>query len=257
MQFVLTVIGAYLGVCALLWAFQEKLIFHPRPVARPPSNAAAVPVVIDRGVAVLHGWTINPESAGPLIVYVGGNAEEVSENIPAWADRNATTVLFNYRGFGDSTGEPSEHALVADAVATTEWACARYPDRPLVLFGLSLGSGIAALTASRVEPDAIILVSPYRSVLHIARRTVPLVPVRRLLRHRFDAEAAVADLPRALVIASPRDRVIPFKENLAMVEAINAEADRPVVLRTFELAHNEFLKALPVWREVDEFLNTI
>ena len=257
MQILLALVGTYLAVCTLLWAFQGKLIFHPRAIAVPPSNPAAEPIEIDRGDAMLRGWIVNARSDGPLVVYYGGNAEEVSVNIDNWAGRPATTVLVNYRGFGHSTGTPSERVLLEDAVATVEWARERYSHRPLVLFGLSLGSGIAVLTATRVKPDAVILVSPYRSVEHIARRRLPIIPVRQLLRHRFDAHTAARALPRALVIASPRDRVIPYEENLAMVDAINAAASRPVVLHTFELPHHGFLHHPPVWRTVDEFLATI
>ena len=257
MQVLLTVVGAYIGVCALLWAFQEKLIFHPRPVRLTPPNPPAEPVDIARADVVLRGWVVNARSKGPLVVYFGGNAEEVSWNIPNWAERNATTVLMNYRGFGDSTGRPGESALRGDAVAVTDWARTRYPDRPLVLFGQSLGSGIAVLTASVVNPDALILISPYRSVENIARRTVPFVPVRALLRHRFNAEGAAAEVPRTLVLASERDEVIGFKENKAMIEAIDAGTGGPIEVRTFRLFHNQFFGHPPVWQAVDEFLETI
>ncbi len=257
MQILLTVVGAYVGVCALLWAFQEKLIFYPRPVRATPSNPPAEPIDIPRPDAVLRGWVVNAESAGPLIVYFGGNAEEVSRNIPNWAARNATTALVNYRGYGDSTGRPGEAALREDAIAVTDWARAHYPHRPLVLFGQSLGSGIAVLTASTVKPDALVLISPYRSVEHVARRILPIVPVRPFLRHRFDGETAATDLPRTLVLASPSDEIIGFKENEAMVNAINARSEGLVELRTFRVFHNQFFNHPPVWQAVDEFLETI
>lgn len=257
MQIVLTVVGAYLGVCGLLWAFQERLIFYPRSIHHPPPNPPAEPIEIDRGAAILRGWVVNAASGGPLIVYFGGNAEEVSRNIDNWAARQATTVLVNYRGYGDSTGKPGEPALRGDAIAISEWARGRFPDRPLVLFGQSLGSGIAVLASPRVKPAAVILISPYRSVEHVARRTLPLVPVRTLLRHRFDAETAVAHLPRTLVLASPRDEVIGFKENEAMIDAINAGTGGVVELKTFRLSHNQFFNHPPVWQAVDEFLETV
>ena len=257
MPVVVTLLAAYFGTCALLWAFQDKLIFHPRPIAVSPLNRAATPIEIPRSDAMLRGWVVNADLDGPLIVYFGGNAEEVSANIDNWAHRDATTVLVNYRGFGTSTGKPSEKVLLADAVAVVNWARQAYPRRTLVLFGLSLGSGIAALTAAQVQPDAVILVSPYRSVAHIASRKLPMFPVRRLLRHRFDAESAAAKLPKTLLVASSEDRVIPFVENLAMVEVIDAQAGRPVEFRTFELPHRAFLHHPPVWQAVDEFLADI
>lgn len=257
MQILLTVVGAYLGVCTLLWAFQERLIFYPRSVGQAPPNPPAQPVEIDRGNAMLRGWVVNAESDGPLIVYFGGNAEEVSRNVHNWADRRATTVLMNYRGYGDSTGKPGETALRDDAIAISEWARRHFPDRPLVLFGQSLGSGIAVLASPTVKPHALILISPYRSLENIVRRTVPLVPVRTLLRHRFDAESATADLPRTLVLASEHDEIIGFKEIEAMVALINANAKLPVEFRKFRVGHNRFFNHPSVWQALDEFLGTI
>ena len=245
--------GIYLLICTLLWVFQEKLIFHPQPLAKTPDQASAAALEIQGDEAVLRGWTVNADHEGPLIVYFGGNAEEVSIHIDEFAQRQATTVLVNYRGFGLSEGKPSEQALVADAQTVIEWAKQRFPSRPLVLFGLSLGSGVAALASPAAKPDALILVSPYRSVEHIARSTYPFVPIRWLLRHPFRAASAVDAMPRSLVFAAPNDRVIRFAESQAMVELLGDKA----TLRTFDVAHGDFLFHAPVWEAIDEFLKTI
>ena len=251
---VFAVLGAlYLLLCLLLWALQERLIFHPQPPAATPVPPAAKPVALDRGEATLHGWIVNEAAPGPLLVYYGGNAEEVSAHLPGWANLDRPTVLFNYRGYGASTGRPSEDALVGDAVAIAAWARQQLPGRPLVLFGLSLGSGIAVLAAAQVQPDAAILVSPYRSVAHIARRRFPIFPVRYLLRHPFDAESVAARMPPTLVFASPTDRVIPFDESAAMVATLGERA----ALRAFDVIHSGFLDHAPVWREVAVFLDRL
>lgn len=245
--------GIYLALCAALWALQDKLIFHPQPLGAPPVNPAAKAVSLTQGEVTLRGWTVNGDAAGPVVVYFGGNAEEVSAHIDAFAVRRATTVLFNYRGYGASDGKPGEEALVADAVAVAAWAREQFPDRPLVLFGLSLGSGVAALATPVAKPDALVLVSAYRSVERIARATYPMFPIRWLLRHPFRAEGAVAAMPRALVLAAPEDRVIRFRETKAMVRLLGEKAQ----LRTFDVAHGEFLFHAPVWAAVDEFLATV
>ena len=245
--------GIYLLICALLWTLQEKLIFHPQRPLGAPANPHAAAIEIKSAEATLRGWTVNAKRGGPLIVYFGGNAEEVSAHIDEFAKREATTVLVNYRGYGQSEGRPSEQALVGDAATVIDWARQRFPDRPLVLFGLSLGSGVAALATPAAKPDALILVSPYRSIEHIARATYPFVPVRWLLRHPFRAESAIDAMPRALVFAAPHDRVIRFAESQAMVELMGARA----TLLTFDVAHGEFLYHPPVWQAVDEFLKTV
>ena len=246
---------AYLAVCAFLWVFQDHLLFHPRALAHSPKHSAASAVAIERPDAVLRGWVVNGERVGPLVVYFGGNAEEVSGNIDFFADRNATTVLVNYRGYGESSGSPSERRLVADAVAVVEWARERYPNRPLVLFGSSLGTGVAALAAAEVRPDAAILVSPYRSVERLARQRFPIFPVRWILRHPFRAEAAAASMPPTLVIASNVDGVIPIAESEAMVRAMrDAEGGPPVEVRTIDVPHGYFPGRPEFWRAVDDYL---
>ena len=243
--------GIYLAFCALLWAVQDRMIFHPQPLTYPPIHRAADPVEIPNAGETLRGWIVNERSRGPLVVYFGGNAEEVSGNIPRWAGFPATVVLVNYRGFGQSTGTPSERGLVDDAKAIVRWARERCPDRPLVLFGMSLGSGVAALAAADTSPDALIIISPYRSVEHIARSRFPIFPIRWLLRHPFDAESVAASMPRTLAFASPTDLVIPFAESAAMVEALGERVE----FHTYDLAHNAFLEHAPVWAEVREFLS--
>lgn len=250
LRIVLVLGGIYLALCAALWAIQDKLIFHPQKLVAGPKHPAAKAVALSRGDAVLRGWTVNEDADGPLVVYYGGNAEEVSAHIDGFRAQQATTVLFNYRGYGASDGKPSQAALVEDAVAIAGWARQRFPDRPLVLFGLSLGSGVAALATPRTKPDALVLVSPYRSIEHIARATYPIFPIRWLLRHPFRAETAVDAMPRTLVFAAPNDRVIRFAESEAMVRLIGDKAR----LHTFDVAHGEFLFHPPVWALVGEFL---
>ncbi len=255
MSFAAALFLAYLGSCALLWAMQDSLLFHPRALTYPPAHQAAVSAEVERPDAVLRGWIVNGEQTGPVVVYFGGNAEEVSVNIPSFADRRATTVLFNYRGYGESTGKPSERHLVADAVAVAEWAKTRFPGRPLVLFGSSLGTGVASLAAARIAPDAVILVSPYRSITRVAEKHFRIFPVRWLLRHRFRAEAVVASMPPTLVIASSVDGVIPFAESQAMVQAMRAVKDGPpVAFRTIDVPHGAFPGQPEFWRAVDDYL---
>ncbi len=253
LRVVLVLGGIYLALCAALWAVQDKLIFHPRGLVAEPRNPAARAVALERGDAVLRGWTVNEDADGPLVVYFGGNAEEVSAHVDGFAAQDATAVLFNYRGYGESDGKPSESALVEDAVAVADWAKERFPNRPLVLFGLSLGSGVAALATPRTKPDALVLVSPYRSVEHIARASYPIFPIRWLLQHPFRAETAVDAMPRTLVFAAPNDRVIRFRESEAMVRLIGDKAQ----LHTFDVAHGEFLFHPPVWTLVGEFLGDL
>jgi hypothetical protein len=116
-------LGVVLGVPLLMWLFQERLIFFQRPLESRPaprSNLEEVTIPAADG-SKLRGWMVNGAGApAPLVIYFGGNAEEVSWLVEA-AERFAgwSLLLVNYRGYGESEGRPGESALFADALAPT------------------------------------------------------------------------------------------------------------------------------------------
>ena len=193
-----------------------------------------------------------------MIVYFGGNAEEVSVNIGDFARLRATTVLMNYRGYGESTGKPSERHLVGDAVAVSEWATERFAGRPLVLFGSSLGTGIAVLAAAQVAPEAAVLLSPYRSIARVAQKHFRVFPVRWMIRHPFRAESVVGAMPPTLVIASRKDEIIPYGESLEMVRAMGAvENAPPIEFFEVDARHNWIRDSPELWEAVDDYLGRL
>jgi uncharacterized protein len=174
--------------------------------------------------------------------------------VDTFAALPATTVLMNYRGYGHSGGSPTAQALIDDAQALVAEAQQRFGnDRPLLLFGRSLGSGLAALAAQSREPDGVILMSPYRSINHLARRFAPGIPVDWLLRHRIDTIRALDDLPgRVLVLYATDDLIIPPEESRALAELIEP-APQAV---TFDGGHNMPLQTPRIWQAVKSFVES-
>jgi len=244
--------GGYTVVVAALYVLQGSLIFHPQPPGPVPAGADVEPFAVTRADVTLRGWTVNPDHGGPLVVYFGGNAEELSRLVGSVGRLPATTVLVNYRGYGDSGGSPTAAALTGDAAAVTAAARERLGrDRPLVLFGRSLGSGLAALTAREVAADGVILLSPYRSITHLARRFAPFAPVDALLRHRIDTTQALTALPdRVLVLYSPEDLIIPAAESRALAALI----EPPPQVVTFDGGHNVPLEHPQLWPAIERFV---
>ena len=243
---------AYGAVCLLAFLLQDRIIFYPRGVLIEPRGPHVEALTFERAGTVLRGWVVNPRARGPVLVYFGGNGEELSPLTEVFAGLDATTLLVNYRGYGRSEGTPSAAALIDDARAVTTTLAPDYgSDRPLLLFGRSLGSGIAASVAATVPVDGMILMSPFRSLEHMARRVMPWVPVRWLLRHRIDTAAAVDALPeQVLVLYAPDDGIVPAAETRALLDLF----PRAPRVAQFRGGHNVPLTRVDLWPEVEAFV---
>jgi pimeloyl-ACP methyl ester carboxylesterase len=248
------VAAGYVAICAFFYLVQDRLIFYPTGVWREPQGTHVQPVAFQRDELVLSGWVVNPDAAGAVLVYYGGNAEELSGLVDVFRRLDCTTFLINYRGYGTSEGRPSTSALIDDAETILMELVRRYgSDRRLILFGRSLGSGIAASVARSVRVDGVILMSPFRSLKHLANRLVPWLPARWLLRHQLDVFETLDSLPEnTLVLYSPSDRVVPSAESKALLRLF----PRPPRVVEFDGGHNVPLTLPAVWREVAAFVES-
>lgn len=222
MQWLLAV-AALLAALALLWLLQDGLIFHPQrmPEARRlalSDDAQSIFLPAADGTR-LHAWYV---PGAPLIIYFGGNAEDVSWMLGP-AKRNAPGagwLLVDYRGYGSSEGRPSEAALAADALRFYDHAREKLGARRIFVFGRSLGSGVAVqLVAARPVAGAI-LVAPYDSLTSVGRHHYPFVPVGWMLKHRFDSLAHAPGIAVPLLcLVAQRDEVIPIVHSKRLFDA--------------------------------------
>ena len=205
------------GVQVAMVLLQESLIFLPQPLAGsgPASRAGleTVEIAADDGPR-LRGWLVKASAErAPLLIYFGGNAEEVSwlvEEAPrlgGWS-----LLLVNYRGYGRSEGRPGERALIADGLRLYDWVRARPDVTPgrVAAMGRSLGGGVAVHLAAQRPLVGVVLVTPFDSLTAVAQHHYPWLPVRWLLSHPFDAlgHAPTIRAPMLCLVAG-RDRVIP------------------------------------------------
>lgn len=256
-------LGTVLLLPAVLYTMQDSLIFLPPPAPAMAPRAAhveAVRVPVGDGL-VLSGWLAGasaPVSGRrmPLVIYFGGNAEEVS--YMAGMASNVAPALFlavNYRGYGGNPGSPGERALFADALALYDWAVARPDIDPgrVVLMGRSLGSGVAVHVAAERKPAGVVLVTPYDSIRDVAQSMYPTVPVSALLRHPFDslARAPAIDTPMLALVAG-RDQVIPSHHARRLFEAWRG----PKRWREIAAADHDSISSAPdYWASIREFLD--
>jgi len=166
------------------------------------------------GVQLAGVLVLPPVPRPPLVIYFGGNAEDATLDAPG-ADRTygpRAALFVNYRGYGASEGRPGERALVGDALEIFDWAARRadIDASRIAVHGRSLGSGVAVQLAFARPARCVVLTSPYRSAVDIAREVYPWLPVALLLRHPFDSgKRAPRVKAPALVLVGEADRVIP------------------------------------------------
>ncbi|MFJ5256705.1 alpha/beta hydrolase [Pseudomonas sp. NPDC088414] len=217
MSLVALLIALYLLLCAALFIFQRSLIYFPQSgsaVTAPDSRMKlAMP---DADV-----WVTVREHTGPkALIYFGGNAEDVSRNLPSFSEAfpDYAVFLLNYRGFGGSGGSPSEEAIAEDALALFDQVYASHPQ--IAVIGRSLGSGVAVRLASQRPATQLILVTPYNSLEELAVRQYPWVPVKWLLRDRFESgRYAVHVRVPTLLLAASDDEVIPRASTQRLLES--------------------------------------
>ncbi len=207
----LLVVAGYLGIAGLAWLAQESLMFFPRAAmaeARAPQGWRLEPVDFSAADGTrLVGVLLRPAGEPvPLVIYYGGNAEELTEGAEALAREHGARALLlvNYRGYGASQGKPSEKALVEDALQIFDWA-AKQPGidaQRIAVHGRSLGSGIAVQVAAARPVRCVILTSPFASALDVAREFYPWLPVALLLRHPFDSAALAPKVTAPLIAFS-------------------------------------------------------
>jgi pimeloyl-ACP methyl ester carboxylesterase len=250
-----------LGFPVLVYFFQERLIFFPQPLSQDPVQAnpgAAIEEVnlITSDQVRLHGWLVKAtptQTPAPLLIYFGGNAEEVSW-LASTAGKYAgwSVLMFNYRGYGSSEGKPGEAELFADALQIYDYAAGRADGGHVALMGRSLGSGVAVYLATQRPVAGAILVSPYDSIESVAQGIYPFLPISLMLKHRFDSLSRAPGIKAPLLcLVASDDRVIPRPHSERLYAAWGGRKQ----WREIRPADHDSLAGEPeYWQAVADFL---
>jgi len=259
----------FIVVVALFWVFQRSLIYAPSrslTVRRQTALPRAREVTLRTGDGLsLGGWFLDATGSAArrtVVLVFDGNAGDRSLRASlasAIATSGAAVLLFDYRGYGGNPGAPTERGLRQDALAARGFVdhLAGYESARVVYYGESLGTGVALGLASERPPDAIILRSPFPSLAEVGRIHYPLLPVRLMLRDRYEGLAWASSLRcPALVIAGGSDRVIP--ETLSR-KVFGALAGPKQFLLVPNADHNdaELIEGPRVTAAMSEFLTSL
>jgi uncharacterized protein len=208
----------YGGLVALVYLGQRSLQYFPDRARTPPAVAGlpqAEEVLLDTtdGERVIV-WHIPPRGEKPVILYFHGNGGALAwrgERLHSLTANGDGLVALSYRGYGGSSGRPSETGLIEDARATYAFAAARYPADRIVAWGESLGSGVAVALAAEKPVARMVLESPFTSITDVASSIYWYLPVRWLIKDPFRSDLRIGKVTApVLMLHGERDNVVPI-----------------------------------------------
>ena len=250
----------YVGLAAALYVFQPKLLYMPfRAVEATPADIGLtfedVRIATPDG-QTLAAWYLPAQNTTYTILFCHGNAGNIShrlDTLELFHKLGLNCLIFDYRGYGHSTGKPAEEGTIVDALAARQWLLEnkQIAAENIIFFGRSLGGAVATLAVARIAetpPAGLVVESSFTSVPDMGTHLYPWLPVRWFVRFAYDARAVIGTVNCPVAILhSPEDELVPFAMGKRLYEA----AAEPK--RFFELAgtHNEgFVEHMPLYRAI-------
>jgi hypothetical protein len=224
-----TAAAGYLGICLLLFVFQEKLIYIPyAEVKRTPADVGieyeSLSLTTDDGETIA-AWYVPAAESRATVLYSHGNGGNLGNRVRVVEDLHAmglNVLIYDYHGFGDSTGEPGETETYADAMACWKWLTEGkgVPNTQIVVWGRSLGGGVAVWLATQVEPGALVLESSFTSIPDVGAVHYPWLPVRLANRHEYPSLERMDDVRSPILVAhGDGDAIVPYAHGQALFAA--------------------------------------
>ena len=209
---------AFGGLVAVMYLLQRKLLYFPETARTPPAAVglpAAEEITLDTadGERVI-AWHVPPRANNAVVLYFHGNAGSLrlrNERFQKITADGTGLVALSYRGYGGSSGTPTEDGLLADADATYAFAIARYQPERIVLWGESLGTAVATALAAKSKVGRVILESPFTSAADIGASVYWYVPVRLLMKDQFHSDERIRQVTApVLILHGTDDHVVPI-----------------------------------------------
>jgi len=247
----------YLLLCAGLYFVQRTMIYFPDRSKPSPIEGAQVVSVITKDNQKIESWYFSPaDPQKPTIIYFHGNAGNYAQRIYKaihYIKAGYGVLLAEYRGYGGNDGDINEEGLYLDARAQINWLINEktLSEEDVVIYGESIGSGIAVQMATEYKASALILETPFSSLYEIAASRYFFLPVKLLLRDKYMNIDKIKSVNMPLLILHGRkDNVIPFSS----AEKLYERADQPKKLIDFEQGNHNNLYEYDAYMHVIDFL---
>jgi fermentation-respiration switch protein FrsA (DUF1100 family) len=215
---VLIALCLYLGLAATIYFAQRSLMYFPDtahvlPAAAGLPEAEEVPLTAADG-ARIAAWHVPPRDGKPVILYFHGNGGALRFRVERFRRLIADGIgllALEYRGYGGLAGSPSEAGLIADGEAAYRFAAARYPVRQVVVWGESLGAGVAVAVAAEHPVSRVILEAPFTSAVAVGARHYWYLPVSLLMKDQFRSDTRIGKVTAPVMIMhGVHDQVVPY-----------------------------------------------
>lgn len=256
--------GLYIGLAALVYFMQRHLVYYPvkRLSATPEKMGLAYESVYlrtDDGVR-LHSWFVPAGEAVGTLLFLHGNAGNMSDRlelIRIYNKLNLNVFIIDYRGYGESDGTPTEEGTYQDAEAAWKYLTndRRFDPSEIVVFGRSLGGGVASWLATHYTPRALILESTFTSIPELAAEVYPYLPARWMAQIQYNNLRNIKSIRCPLLLVHSReDDVVPFHHGQMLFHA----AHEPKSLLEIRYDHSlGFLRSKNYEPGVRAFLNEV
>jgi uncharacterized protein len=200
-------VPAYVGAVGLLYFMQAEFLY-PRQTARTTPGAANFAVAEELVLDTADGekvivWHAPPKGNRPVVLFFHGNGDFLAGRVPRFRSVTADgtgLIALSYRGYGGSSGVPSERGLLADAEAAYRFAATKYAAERIVVWGFSLGTGLAVAIAAGHPIGKLILEAPYTSTVDVAAAAMPIIPVHWLMRDQYRSDERIGKVTAPLLV---------------------------------------------------------
>jgi uncharacterized protein len=251
----------YLTFIAVYYVEQRDYFFYTSS-ARVSPQGLDLPNVAEMGLTTPDGehlvaWYAPPAAGEPTVFYLHGNAGALvqrANRVRLYREQGYGVFMLAYRGFSGSSGRPTETNIIADSVMAYDMLAGfTPPDSKIIVYGESLGTGVAVQVAARRRPDGLVLESPFSSAVDVGAHLYPYLPVHWLLKDRFESINYIQDVKASLlVLHGERDSIVPPK----LGRKLFAAAPGPKVAYFIEDATHYTLYEHGAFERVKSFLNS-
>lgn len=246
---ILILIIIYLVIGVYLYFFQKDFIYYPTEKIKHSYDVKTFYIDNEKIDLIV----LNPDKE-KAILYLGGRSESVIQTADIFKNifSEFTIYLLNYRGYGSSSGEPSQEALYKDARVVYDFIQSYHKN--ISIIGRSLGTGIATYLSSMKEPDKLVLVTPYDSILHMAQDKYPIYPIKYLLKEKFNSDEYSRNIKNVptLIFLVDGDLIVPYKYSISLINAFDSKQVNVYMVNN--TTHKDVINTLEYQEKLKKFL---